>query len=51
MEKMVSTHMVLNFEACFGMSEIIFYSVTLSKSSYMRISFHSLKICTGYTYS
>lgn len=36
--------MGLNFEEHFYVSEIIFYSITLSKSYYMPTSFYPLKI-------
>lgn len=43
--KNVSTGVVLNGKEYFAMSEIIFYSITVSKS-YTQTSFYSLKINT-----
>ena len=48
---MLNTYMGLNFEEHFGVSEIIFYSIALSKSYYMPTSFYPPKIYIEYTYS
>lgn len=40
---MLNSYMGLNFEEHFDVSEIIFYSITLSKS-YMPTSFYPLKL-------
>lgn len=47
--KNVNTCKVLKCEEYFAVSEIIFYSIALSKSYYMQTFFYSLKTNTVYT--